>query len=294
MMCAPCGRRSAPRDAASAQMMCREVTQGHRLGRVSVSQQTNSTSTSAIRVEGLEVSYGGFKAVAGLDLDVAAGSVHGLIGPNGAGKTSSFNAICGYVPRSSGRVLVHGREFTRPSPRRAWRLGLGRTFQRVELFWTLSVREHLTLTRRLTERSGRRCPDVDELLSQLGLEAVADVTVASLPLGTCRLVEFARAIATGADVILLDEPCSGLDRAETTALHSSLELLRRELDLTLLIVEHDLEFVLEVADRLTVLDSGVPIACGTSKEIQENAAVRAAYLGGGHTVRETVHDGVAS
>ena len=242
--------------------------------------QEAGASTPALKVQGLVVRYGGFQAVSGLDLTVPRGSVHGLIGPNGAGKTSSFNAICGYVQPSAGHVEIHGQRYTHPGPRRAWKLGIGRTFQRVELFWTLTVAEHLRLASRLAKRHGRRPPEPQKLLTLFGIDDVADTVVAFLPLGTCRLVEFARAIATGADVILLDEPCSGLDRAETARLQASLEQLRLELGLTLLIVEHDLEFILDVADHLTVLDGGSPIESGTPSDIRSSAVVRAAYLGG--------------
>jgi ABC-type branched-subunit amino acid transport system ATPase component len=245
-----------------------------------MSQQHDAdASTPALQVSGLVVRYGGFRAVDGLDLTVPRGSVHGLIGPNGAGKTSSFNAICGYVQPSAGNVSVHGQPFTKPTPRRAWKLGIGRTFQRVELFWTLTVAEHLELASRRAALAGRVPPGPERILDLFGLSEIAGSVVASLPLGTCRLVELARAISTGSDVILLDEPCSGLDRAETSRLQASLDGLRAELGLTLLIVEHDLEFILDVADQLTVLDSGTPIAHGTPAEIRDSAAVRAAYLG---------------
>jgi branched-chain amino acid transport system ATP-binding protein len=238
-----------------------------------------NASAPALEVIDLTVRYGGFVAVNGLNLEVASGAVHGLIGPNGAGKTTSFNAICGYVPAASGQIRVNGQRSKRLSPYRAWHAGIGRTFQRVELFWTLTPREHLELAQRRAAKVDRSSPSPGDLLDLLGVAQVADVTVASLPLGTCRLVEFARAVATGARIIMLDEPCSGLDRKETGQLRESLLSLKSELGLSLLIVEHDVEFILSIADRVAVLDAGRLIAEGTPAEMRVSAEVRAAYLG---------------
>jgi ABC-type branched-subunit amino acid transport system ATPase component len=237
------------------------------------------SSLLALDVTNLTVRYGGFEAVNGLNLEVPARGIRGLIGPNGAGKTSSFNAICGEVAASGGQIRIHGRRMTRVSPYRAWRAGVGRTFQRVELFWTLTVRDHLELAQRRAAKLGRDSPSPDQLLTLLGLDDVAGAVVATLPLGTCRLVEFGRAIATGADLILLDEPCSGLDGPETSHLKSAIQLLQSELGLSLLIVEHDIEFILSIAERISVLSNGRLIAEGVPEDVRKSAAVRTAYLG---------------
>jgi branched-chain amino acid transport system ATP-binding protein len=233
-----------------------------------------------LRVEGLSVQFGGFRAVDDVDIEVPAGEIRGLIGPNGAGKSTCFNAICGTVRPHSGTVHVHGRRLRSNSQRAAWKAGLGRTFQRVELFWTLSVRDHINLARRLATSRGLKPPTADEITSWLGIAELEDQIVADLPLGTCRLVELARAIATGSNLILLDEPCSGLDRPETTRLEMAMRNIQQQLGLTYLIVEHDMEFILSIASRIFVLSSGRLIAEGTPKEIRTSAQVREAYLGG--------------
>lgn len=234
---------------------------------------------SALEIKGLSVAYGGFRAVRDVDLSVPRGQVQGLIGPNGAGKTSCFNAICGYVRASAGSIRVHGQPVRIGNPSAAWKSGIGRTFQRVELFWALEVRDHLELARRRALRRGRSPLPVDELISLLGLADVEHVLAANLPLGTCRQLELARAICTGANLILMDEPCSGLDRHETAQLEVALRTAQEQLSLSLLIVEHDMEFILSVAQNLDVMDQGSIIARGTPAEIRANTQVRAAYLG---------------
>lgn len=233
----------------------------------------------ALEVSALCVDYGGFRAVADLDLVVPGGEVRGLIGPNGAGKTSCFNAICGYVRASGGAIRVHGRPVRVGSPYAAWMAGIGRTFQHVELFWALEVRDHLELARRRAVRRGDQPPPVDDLLALLGLGDVRADLAASLPLGMCRQLELARAISTGATLILMDEPASGLDRHETAQFEQALRRVQDELSLTLLIVEHDMEFILSMADEIAVMNQGRIIATGTPAEIRADPEVRAAYLG---------------
>ena len=245
----------------------------------------------ALLVRGLSVRYGGFQAVEGLDLTVPTGAVVGLIGPNGAGKTSCFNAICGHVSANAGTVTVDGKNLDLKSPRTAWLAGIGRTFQRVELFWTLSVREHLELAIRHAEKLGRTPPPIEELISVVGLVGLEETLAANLPLGTCRLLELARALATGARLLLLDEPCSGLDRQETSELEAALRSIKSKIELSLLIVEHDTEFIFSIADVIFVLDNGRLIAHGTPGQIRSSDVVRAAYLG---VSDEPVISGVAS
>ncbi|MGF7234605.1 MAG: ABC transporter ATP-binding protein [Frankia sp.] len=243
----------------------------------------------ALVVQDLSVQYGGFRAVDAVSLTVQNGTVQGLIGPNGAGKTSLFNAICGYVRSRKGRVLVYGEVVNPGSPYLAWKAGIARTFQQAELFWTLTAREHLDLARRKAVRRRQDPPSTADLIELVGLSDIADQTVATLPLGSMRLVELGRALATGSSLLLMDEPCSGLDRAETTQFEQVLRSVQVGLSLTLLIVEHDMEFVLSIAERILVLDSGRIIADGTPDEVMSNTAVHEAYLGVVH--RDDASDG---
>jgi branched-chain amino acid transport system ATP-binding protein len=232
-----------------------------------------------LRVEELSVTYGGFRAVSGVSFEMPRGEVHALIGPNGAGKTSCFNGISGYVRPSHGRVFVDGERVSPGKPLAAWKAGIGRTFQKTELFWTLTVREHMELASRLARRRGLHPPEAQELGTLLGISEIEEEIVANLPLGTSRLVELARAISTGANLILMDEPCSGLDQAETTQLEGVLRSIQEDLALSLLIVEHDMTFILSIATNVIVMDSGQVIARGAPAEIRESTAVRQAYLG---------------
>jgi len=232
-------------------------------------------------VEHLTVAYRGFVANDDVSLAVADGSITALIGPNGAGKTSCFNAICGFVRPRHGRLTVHGQAVPFEDPRAVWAAGVGRTFQRLELFWTLSVRENIEVTARRAQRSlGRDAIDVDAVLERCGITDVATQIVADLPLGTCRLVELARALATGATVLLLDEPSSGLDRQETARFEGIVADVRRATGVSVLIVEHDMELVMALADHVYVLDFGRIIFDGSPAEVRASPIVQQVYLGG--------------
>jgi ABC-type branched-subunit amino acid transport system ATPase component len=240
----------------------------------------DAAGVPALAVDDLSVNYGGFRAVSNVSLTVPGGEIHGLIGPNGAGKTTFFNAICGYTRPSGGRVYVNGSQLRLGAPRAAWRVGIARTFQRTEMFWTLTVREHMDLARRHATRRGLKPPTTDDLVELLRIGGREDQIVANLSLGTTRLVELGRALATGAKLVLLDEPCSGLDQAETSRIEETLRAVQQDLDLSMLIVEHDMEFILSIATNVFVLDSGQMIASGTPAAIRSSEAVQRAYLGG--------------
>jgi branched-chain amino acid transport system ATP-binding protein len=242
------------------------------------------------------VAFGGLVALEAVSVAVPPAGIVGLIGPNGAGKTTLFSVLSGLLRPRSGRVVIDGIDATRTSPQARARRGLARTFQRLELFDELTVREHLVVARRVRARQsrfwsdvvglGRRAPEgedaaVDELLGALGLEAVADRPASSLPLGTGRLVEVARAVASDPRVLLLDEPSSGLDVHETAQLARALGQLRADRGMALLLVEHNVELVLDLADRVTVLDFGKVIAEEEPAGIRSSAVVQAAYLGAG-------------
>ena len=228
------------------------------------------------------VRFGGHEALRGVDLTAAAGEITGLIGPNGAGKTTLFNVLCGLQKPLRGEVLLAGRDITRLAPHRRARLGLARTFQRLETFTLLSVRENVLsgaeFRRRWAGADESPGDTADRLLERLGLGDVAEERVDTLPTGRARLVELARALAARPRVLLLDEPSSGLDERETDELG---EVLRSvvDRDLGILLVEHDMAMVMSVCNRISVLDFGALIADGTPQEIQEDRLVQQAYLG---------------
>jgi branched-chain amino acid transport system ATP-binding protein len=218
-----------------------------------------------------------------VSLDVAPGEIHGLIGPNGAGKTTLFNVIAGLQRPTSGEVHLKGRDVTRAKPHTRSLQGLGRTFQRLELFGSLTARENVQMAAEVRGRStsGGRSPAEEATfqLQRVGISHVADEPSDSLPTGLARLVEMARALATGPDVLLLDEPSSGLDADETDALGRVLQHLAAE-GMGILLVEHDMTLVMAVCDRVDVLDNGEVIAGGDPQAVRANPAVQEAYLGG--------------
>lgn len=230
-----------------------------------------------LEVRGLMMRFGGVMALNAVDMDVPTGQITGLIGPNGAGKTTLFNVINGMLEPSSGTVRLSGVDATRFPPHRRAKLGLARTFQRLELFASLSVRDNVRVA---AELAGRRHIKraVERILTRVGLEDVADRTAGELPTGLARLVEIARALATQPTVLLLDEPASGLGDAETAHLASLLEDLARE-GLAILLVEHDVNFIMDVCDSIYVLDLGEVIAHGSPDDIRRNPLVLSAYLG---------------
>jgi ABC-type branched-subunit amino acid transport system ATPase component len=248
-----------------------------------------------LEAERITVRFGGVVALDDVGLTVPPGGIVGLVGPNGAGKTTLFGALSGLIRPRSGRVRLGGVDVTRASPQRRARLGLARTFQRMELFTELTVREHVVIAHRTRERrdrqflldlvgrGGRENAAEDELvdgvLTVLGLEAVAERPAAFLPLGTGRLVEVARALATRPTIVLLDEPTSGLDQSEVERLAATLRRSRDELGVAFAIVEHNVEFVLGLAEHVTVLDFGQVIESGSPAHVRASEAVHAAYLG---------------
>jgi branched-chain amino acid transport system ATP-binding protein len=238
---------------------------------------------SILEVENVSVRFGGLTAVDRVSLAIEAGTVMGVIGPNGAGKTTLFNVIAGIQPATFGEVRLEERDITRLGAHQRARLGLSRTFQRLEVFGTLTVRENLLVaaeSRRRWDRTVKPAVVVDELIERLGLGPVLGKDADALPTGTQRLVELARALATGPKVVLLDEASSGVSNFETTAMSSLLRELAAG-GLTVVLVEHDMEFVMGLCDRVAMLDHGVLVADGTPAEVQLNPAVQAAYLGTG-------------
>jgi ABC-type branched-subunit amino acid transport system ATPase component len=237
--------------------------------------------TPLLEARELTVRFGGHVAVSEVDLQVRAGCVTGLIGPNGAGKTTTFNALCGLQNVTRGRVLLGGQDISSLPPHKRARLGLGRTFQRLETFSLLTVRENVLAGAEFRQRkAGGGSPHAvtDHLLEQLGLGDVADERVDGLPTGRARLVEVARALANGPRVLLLDEPSSGLNEAETAEFAAVLHQLT-DGGLAVLLVEHDMSLVMSACEDIHVLDFGRIIATGDPAIIQADEKVRAAYLG---------------
>jgi branched-chain amino acid transport system ATP-binding protein len=233
-------------------------------------------------VDTISVSFGGLLALGGASIEVEAGRVTGLIGPNGAGKTTLFNVITGLQQPTSGHVRLNGTDVTRAKRHARARLGIARTFQRLEPFGSLTARENVLVALEMRRRWATEHYDAhevaDQLLEQVGIAAVADRKVDSLPTGTARLVELARALGTAPCVLLLDVPSSGLDEDETDALGRLLLELAAG-GLGILLVEHDMSFVMGTCAYINVLDFGRIIAQGTPDEIQVDPEVQRAYLG---------------
>ncbi len=249
--------------------------------------------TLLLEASGVSVAFAGIRALDDVSVRVAAGERVGLIGPNGAGKTTLFNCLLGILRPDAGRVQLNGVDVGEWPVHRRARAGMGRTFQRVELFSDTTVREHLFIAERIRNGSGafwkdllgrgRPRPDeiaaCDEVLELLGIAELADQPVESLSLGQSRLVEVGRALMTGPQVLLLDEPSSGLDRDETQALAATLLAVQDARGYAVLLVEHDVSLVADFTERTYVLDSGALIAEGPTADVLADPAVRRAYLG---------------
>ena len=249
--------------------------------------------TAGLEVRDLSVRYGGNVAVAGVTLSAPMGRLTGLIGPNGAGKTTTFNACSGLLRPATGQVLLFDSDVTRLGPARRARRKLGRTFQRMELFSSMTVAENVALGREaglggsnplrqfLASPAQRRAVQAatEEALDACFITDLAHQAVETLSTGQRRLVELARVLAGGFRMLLLDEVSSGLDHAESEHLGGILRRLVDERGVGILLVEHDMALVMAVCDYLYVLDFGKPIFEGTPPEVQASPIVRAAYLG---------------
>jgi branched-chain amino acid transport system ATP-binding protein len=234
---------------------------------------------SALEVRDVTVRFGGNVALDQAALTAEPSAVTGLIGPNGAGKTTLFNVICGLLTPQRGRVLVEGRDVTRLATHKRARLGMARTFQRLELFGLMSVHDNVRLAAAV---AGAGDPDevASGLLERVNLAGEAGTRADQLPTGRARRVELARALACEPRVLLLDEPASGQDESETEEFS---RLVRDIADdgVAVVLVEHDMQLVMGVCDTIHVLDFGRIIAVGPPEAVREDAAVQAAYLGTG-------------
>jgi branched-chain amino acid transport system ATP-binding protein len=227
-----------------------------------------------LSVEGVTRRFGGIVAVDDVSFDVSEREIVGLIGPNGAGKTTMFNLITRLYRPDAGEIAFDGETLLRTPPHGIVKRGIARTFQNVELFGSMTVLEHVLLG-----RHARRGRSAREVLNYVGLADVAHRPAAELPYGTQKRVELARALASGPRLLLLDEPAGGLNHEEVLELGALIHLLRVNLELTILLVEHHMGLVMSIAERVHVLDFGRLIASGTPAEVQGDRAVVEAYLG---------------
>ena len=249
-----------------------------------------------LRVEGVTQVFGGITALEDVTFGVRKGEITGVIGPNGAGKTTLFNIITGLYSRTAGKVFLEERDISGFTPERLAPQGLVRTFQNIEMFGQMTVLETVLVGLHTRSRSGmiscafklpghlreerRMREEALRWLEFCGIADLAGTTAGALPFGKCRLVEIARAMAVGPKILLMDEPAAGLNSRETSELDGLIRKIRTN-EVTVVLVEHDMELVMDICDRIVVLNLGRKLAEGTPREIQENKAVISAYLGEG-------------
>jgi branched-chain amino acid transport system ATP-binding protein len=231
---------------------------------------------AALEVRAVGVRFGGVTALSGVSLTASSGEVTGLIGPNGAGKTTLFNVITGLQRPDHGDIFMNGQDIARKGPNRRARLGLARTFQRLELFGSLTAADNVRVA--MESFGGSTRAAATAVLERVGVGEYAGQNVSSLATGSARLVELARALSIDPKVLLLDEPCSGLDEHETLALGELLRSVAAE-GRAVILVEHDTELVFRVCSTVYVLDFGEVIASGSPDAIRQNPLVQQAYLG---------------
>ncbi len=254
-------------------------------------------SASLLNVDSVTLRFGGLVALQSVSFEVSEGQVFGLIGPNGAGKTSMFNCITRLYSPMEGKILFDGHDLLSVKPDQVCRLGITRTFQNVELFSHLTVSENILIglyshftygvlasffrTTRVRKEEKEKRRRVDEIMDFLHLLPYREQRVSSLPFGLQKIVELGRALATNPRLVLLDEPASGMNQQEKETLARIISEAGEGLKKTILLVEHDMNFVMNISDRICVLNFGEKIAEGTPEEIRRNPRVVDAYLGSG-------------
>ncbi|HWX28467.1 MAG TPA: ABC transporter ATP-binding protein [Steroidobacteraceae bacterium] len=232
-----------------------------------------------LRLEGISHRFGGLEVLRNIDFSVSERELIGLIGPNGAGKTTLFNVITGFVHPFAGKVHLRGKDVTGYPAHRLVRLGLARTFQGARVFANMSIAECLAVARRKRAADAMRVAELDEILGLLDLEKYMSDQASSLPSGLIRLLGIAMALSTGARLLLLDEPAAGLSAEETEVLQRSIRRLN-QIGVTIVVVDHNLQFVMGLVSRAIVLDAGRLIADGPPHAVTAEPHVIEAYIGG--------------
>jgi len=252
-------------------------------------------SEMILKTEHITMQFGGLTAVSDLSLNVAPGEIIGLIGPNGAGKTTVFNIITGVYAPTQGRVYFKGNDITGLKPHRITEMGIARTFQNIRLFASMNVLENVMISKhvrmkanlaeavlglpRYTKNRQNHYDECMELLKKVELDDIVNEAATSLPYGKQRRLEIVRALATDPDLLILDEPAAGMNPHESLELMQFINRIRDEFDITIFMIEHHMEVVMGICERIYVLDYGVTLAHGNPKEIQNNEKVIEAYLG---------------
>ena len=250
---------------------------------------------SLLNVENLSIHFGGLKAVDKISFNVEAGEVFTIVGPNGAGKSTIFNLISRFYQPTTGTIHFDGKDITALGPEAIAPLGIARTFQNIELFDHSSVLQNLLVGRHCQRKSNflanalflpgvrreeiKHREKIEEVIDFLDLQAYRDKMIAGLPYGVRKVVELARALASGPKLLLLDEPASGLSVEETQDMAFWIEDIHKDMGISVLMVEHDMGLVSQVSDRVLAIDHGAMLAMGTSREVQRHPAVIEAYLG---------------
>jgi len=252
------------------------------------------------RVDDLSISFGGIRALEDIGFTMNKGEIFSVIGPNGAGKTTLFNCISGLYQPGRGDIVFKGRSITRKKPDVIARLGIARTFQNIELFSHMNTMENIMLGRHIHMNTGlfqgmfmwgKSSPAgkeevlhrerVEHIIDFLELQNVRDTFVGALPYGTQKLIELGRALALEPDLLLLDEPCAGMNSEEKQDMIFWIKDIQDELKISILLIEHDMKMVMDISDRVMAINFGKPITIGTPEEVQANEQVLKAYIGEG-------------